>query len=72
MPKSVGGYTVDDREPLRGFKEGHGQLSKHPEEIRLEGRYISRGKVAEHIEGRECVLEVFKSHISQGDERKTR
>lgn len=38
MPKNVGDYTVDDREPLRGFKEGHGQLSKNPEEIRLERR----------------------------------
>lgn len=48
------------REPLRGFKEGHGQLSKCPGEMRLEGRYVSSHKVGGHMVGRECVLEAFK------------
>ena len=39
MLKNVGGHTVDDREPFRGFKEGHtGSASRSSEEIRLDSR----------------------------------
>lgn len=51
---------MDDREPFRGFKEGHGQLSKSSAEIRLEGRQVSSGKAAEWLGVRKRVLQVFK------------